>query len=279
MDSTLTYSDLDWDILWHNARAQKSWSSKGAEEWDKRAASFASRNHSSAFVSLVLARLPLDNSLTVLDIGAGPGTLTLPIAHKVKSVTALDYSSGMLASLKEQAAEARLDNICAVHGSWEDDWSLFGIQQHDITIASRSLGVAGLKAALHKLDHYASRSVFIIDRISPTPFDPEAFDALGRPFNPGPDYIYALNILYSMGIHPHVDILKLETANRFASLDEAFRSYSWMFKDLSAREEVLLRRYLEGRSQVYGDGYISIQRAVPPQWAFISWEKSGNEIR
>ncbi len=279
MDSTLTYSDLDWDILWQNARKRKSWSSKGAEEWDKRAASFSSRNQSSSFVSLVLARLPLDNSLTVLDIGAGSGTLALPIAGKVKSVTALDYSTGMLAALKEQAALAGMDNIRTVHGSWQDDWSLFGIEQHDIAIASRSLGVVNLKGALYQLDRYASRYVFIVDRISPTPFDPEAFSVIGRPFNSGPDYIYILNTLYGMGIHPHVDILRLETTNKFASLDDAFRSYSWMFKDLSAQEESLLRGYLKGKSRACDDGHICIQRAAPPQWAFIWWEKPGDENR
>ena len=279
MDSTLTYSDLDWDILWRNAREQKSWNSKGADEWDKRATSFSSRNQSSPFVSLVLSRLPLDSSLTVLDVGAGPGTLALPIAGKVKSVTALDYSTGMLTALKEQAALAGIDNIRTVLCSWQDDWSNFGIDPHDIAIASRSLGVTDLREALHRLDRYATRYVFIVDRISPTPFDPEAFAAIGRPFNPGPDYIYILNILYDMGIHPHVDILRLERTNRFAGLDEAFRSYSWMFKDLSAHEECLLRCYLTNKIRTCDDGKVCIERAVPPQWAFIWWEKPGHEMR
>lgn len=271
---TLTYSDLDWDLLWRNARGQKSWNSKGAEEWDKRAASFSSRNQSSAFVSLVLDRLPLDSSLTVLDIGAGPGTLALPIAARVKSVTALDFSSGMLAALGEQAARAGIDNIRCVHASWEDDWSHLGIDCHDIALASRSLGVADLKGALGQLNRYASRYVFIVDRISPTPFDPEAFAAVGRPFNPGPDYIYILNFLYSMGIHPHVDILRLEDTSRYADIDTAFSSYAWMFKDLSTEEESRLRRYLKWKSRTCDNGRISIQRQTPPQWALIWWEKS-----
>ncbi len=272
--SALTYSDLDWDVLWQNARLQKSWSSKGAEEWDKRASSFTSRNQASPFVSLVLSHLPLDSSLTVLDVGAGPGTLALPIAAKVKSVTALDFSSGMLATLSQQAEEAGIDNIRTVHCGWEDDWASYDIVRHDIAIASRSLGVADLKGALHQLDRYSSQAVFIVDRISPAPFDPEAFQAVGRPFNPGPDYIYVLNILYGMGIHPHVQILSLDSTNRFADQAEALRSYSWMFKDLSAEEETRLHRYIADRSRDCDNGQICIERKVPPQWALIWWEKS-----
>lgn len=273
MDNTLTYADLDWDILWQNSRGKKSWSSKGPAEWDKRASSFSSRNQSSPFVSLVLSRLPLNNDQTVLDIGAGPGTLSLPIARKVRSVTAVDYSAGMLAVLRDNAVRAGIDNIRTVQVSWEDDWSRLGIEQHDIAIASRSLAIADLKGALCKLNRYASDYVFIVDRISPTPFDPEAFQAIGRPFSPGPDYIYTLNMLYSMGIHPQVDILRLENTVNFNDLDEAFGSYSWMFKDLTEEEEALLRRYLADRATNRRDGQICIKRTNPPQWACIWWQK------
>lgn len=270
----LTYADLDWNELWRQARARKSWGSKGAEDWDKKAGSFSSRNKSSPFVSLVLARLPLDSALTVLDVGSGPGTLALPIAPRVKSVTAIDYSTVMLATLDNLASQAGIENIRTVRCSWEDDWSAFAIDRHDIAIASRSLGVADLRAALQRLDRFASRYVFIVDRISPTPFDPEAFAAIGRPFSAGPDYIYTLNILYTLGIHPHVDILRLDRDSRFADIEDAFRSYIWMFNEMSADEKSRLRRYLESKSRPCDDGRICLRRQVPPQWALIWWEKS-----
>ncbi len=270
----LTYADLDWDELWRQARARKSGGGKGAEDWDKKAGSFASRNKSSPFVSLVLARLPLDSSLTVLDVGSGPGTLALPIAPRVKSVTAIDYSTVMLATLDALASQAGIENIRTVRCSWEDDWSAFAIDRHDIAIASRSLGVADLRAALQRLDRFASRYVFIVDRISPTPFAPEAFAAIGRPFSAGPDYIYTLNILYTLGIHPHVDILRLDRDTRFADIDDALRSYTWMFNEMSAGEESRLRRFLESKARPCAEGRICIRRPVPPQWALIWWEKS-----
>ena len=59
----------------------------------------------------------------------------------------------------------------------------------------------------------------------------------------------------------------------FTDRDEALQTYSWMFKDLSAREEGALRRYLESRIISSEGGQITIRREHPPQWALIWWKK------
>lgn len=273
MQPDITYDDLDWNILWQNARAKKSWTPKGPSDWDKKAASFAKRNSDSAFVDRILRRIPHDHSTTVLDAGSGPGTLTLPLAPQVKSVCALDYSKGMLTTLQTLAEQRQLNNITTVLASWEDDWDALHIGQYDICIASRSLSVANLKAALGKLNQTAKRAVFVVDRINPTPFDQDAFNALGRPFRSGPDYIYTLNTLYSMGIHPCVDIINLEKTVVYTSMDVALDSYRWMFKDLSPKEDLLLTHYIEQNSHSNSAGELVLTRSSPARWALIWWNK------
>ncbi len=273
MHPKIIYDDIDWHQLWQNAREQKSWTPKGPADWDKKAPSFAKRNSDSPFIDLVLQRLPLTPKTTVLDAGSGPGTLSLPLARKVQSVTALDYSKGMLEVLEEQAKQQGSSNIRTVHGSWEDDWTDLAIEQHDICIASRSLSVADLRSALAKLDSYARSHVFVVDRISPSPFDHGAFEAVGRPFRSGPDYIYTLNTLYSMGIHASVDIISLNRESSFTDMQAAMDSYSWMFKDLTTEEENKLQEYIHANSQPARDGSLLVTRANPPRWAIISWRK------
>ena len=267
------YSDINWQELWQSARQQKSWRSKSAADWDKKAPGFARRNQRSPFVDLVINRLPLSEATTVLDVGCGPGTLALPLANRVRSVTALDYSGGMLDLLAEECRSLEIGNIRRVQGSWEDDWQQLGIGRHDLVIASRSMGVDDLNAALHKLDQMAARHVFIIDRIAPTPFDPAAFAAIGRDFESGPDYIYTVNALYSMGIVAHVDILALEPELHFSDLEQALDSYRWMIKEMSAKEEALLTTYLESRITYHDDQSITLRREQPPRWAMIWWTK------
>ena len=217
--------------------------------------------------------------MSILDAGSGPGTLSLPLAQKVQSVTALDYSQGMLEVLRQTAAKKKLDNITTILGSWEDNWDDLHIGRHDICIASRSLSVANLQGALGKLNDHAKQYVFVADRISPTPFDPGAFQAVGRPFRSGPDYIYTINTLYSVGIHPCVDIISLQQETSFSSEDAAFESYSWMFKDMSKTERESLRGYLIENSTRCSDGSILVKRAQPPRWALIWWKTDTSPVQ
>ena len=188
-----SYSDIDWSLLRKNAMAQKGWKRKGPKEWDNKAQSFSSRTKHNDYVNLFIQELPLDPTLSVLDIGSGPGTLALPIAKHVGNVTAIDFSEGMLDILNQHAKDEHTENIKTIHCSWEDDWKNKGIVPHDIAIASRSVGVEDLEPALEKINSFATKYVFISDRIGATPFEEGAFHAIGRPFQTGPDYIYTLS--------------------------------------------------------------------------------------
>jgi SAM-dependent methyltransferase len=273
--SPSTYSEIDWNLLWKNARARKSWPGKKVEDWDKNARAFADRNTDSPYAAMVISRLPLDKSLTVLDIGSGPGTLALPLAAYVSAVTAVDYSAQMLKILSTRAKEETFANIRTITGSWEDDWNRLGIGVYDLVIASRSLGVEDLEGALNKIHEHTGRFACIVDRIAPSPFDPAAFKAVGRPLDSGPDYIYTLNILYGMGIHPSIDILELERDLVFPSREKALEIYTWMFKDLSKKECSKLDDYLSSRIIASDEKNVVIRREFPPRWAMIQWKKSG----
>ena len=51
----------------------------------------------------------------VLDIGAGPGRITIPVADRVKGVTALDASKDMQEVLKKNANKAGLSNVTCLN--------------------------------------------------------------------------------------------------------------------------------------------------------------------
>jgi 2-polyprenyl-3-methyl-5-hydroxy-6-metoxy-1,4-benzoquinol methylase len=69
--------------------------------WDKKADEV--NDNSSPLKTLTknqLKRLSLSPEITVLDVGAGTGRITLPIAKRVKHVTALEPSEKELAPLE-----------------------------------------------------------------------------------------------------------------------------------------------------------------------------------
>ena len=270
--------DLDWSLLWQQAKKKKNWRSKGAADWDKKAASFAKRTSRSIYTEKFLKLLNPEPDWSILDIGCGPGTLALPLAARTRQVTAIDFSGNMLEILKKRAAQQGLSNISTCRLSWQDNWQQHGIIPHDVAIASRSLAVPDLKEALTLLNSYAVKRVCITDRVKHGPMDPDAFAAIGRELPAGPDYIYTVNLLYQMGYLPSVSYIRLEESMTYASLDEAFSSYFWMFRDLNDKERGLLKSYVKSIAGRDADNKILIHRRQVPTWAFISWHPGEREL-
>ena len=271
----MRYQDIEWDTMWRESRAHKSWKKKKSGDWDRRAASFAERNIDSPFVAQFISHLHIEPEWTVLDVGSGPGTLAIPLAGQVRQVTALDYSGAMLGELDKRAQAANLKNITTIQGSWTDDWQALAIPRHEVAIASRSLSVDDLKGALHKLDAWASRAVYLVDRVGAGPFDPVLFGAIGRDFEPGPDYIFTVNILYTLGIRAHVDFISLDPKRIYGSREEALQSHRWMVDDLTADEEKRLTAYVDARLSQLDEQTWQFTRQTAPQWALIWWQKEG----
>jgi SAM-dependent methyltransferase len=269
------YNDIDWNQLWQEARRSKSWKKKGSAEWDSRAAGFARRNIDAQYAELFLQLIKPQPHWRVLDIGCGPGTLALPLASAVQAVTAIDFSPAMLRELEMRANAQAITNIATIEASWTDDWRELKIPVHEVVISSRSLSVFDLRAALEKMNNWASEKIFIADRVGSGPFDPELFAAVGRPFDPGPDYIFTVNLLYRMGIHAKIDYIELDRTKIYADREEALESCRWMFDDLSPAEERKLAAYVDARLEPDGAGRVSLHRGSRVKWALLSWDKAG----
>lgn len=271
-----SYKQIDWSQLHQQARNQKAWQSKGKSDWDKKAPSFSQKTKDSVYARRVVEQIPVSSATSILDIGAGSGALAIPLAHKARHLTAIDYSQGMIDQLQAEAKAQSLHNIECHTCAWEDDWQARGIEPHDICIASRSIGVQDLARALKKINNFAQQQVFITDRINPTPFDKEAFKAIKRPFQAGPDYIFSLNMLYSFGIHPEMRIIEFDKETQFKNLDAAVDSFEWMFHGMTALEKERLHDYLGERIIAETPDQITIRQGSPHRWALISWKKEKN---
>lgn len=92
--------------------------------WDKRARDFSLMRKSNDYdfgrktYAVLHGLLPPD--ATMLDIGAGPGSFTIPFAQKIKFVTAVEPSQGMASILKDNAKEAGVENFTVLEELLED---------------------------------------------------------------------------------------------------------------------------------------------------------------
>ncbi|WP_051305337.1 class I SAM-dependent methyltransferase [Desulfogranum mediterraneum] len=267
----LKYPAIDWNQLRREAFPSSGSRRRDPSSWDQRARSFAKRNSGSLYARKFIALLRPQPHWTILDVGSGPGTLALPLARLVSSITCLDFSAEMLAIVRERCQEEGLDNIRTCRISWSEDWSKEQLPRHRVALASRSLGVADLKGAISRLSAHASDRVVVTDTVRHGPADPAAFQAIGRPLQSKPDYIYTLNLLYQLGYLARVEFIRLDEPLCYGSLAEALAGYAWMFPQLDHREEGLLKKYLRSIASRDQDGTITLHRAQVPTWAFISW--------
>ncbi|MBW8777120.1 MAG: class I SAM-dependent methyltransferase, partial [Stenotrophomonas sp.] len=186
----------------HSARYRQhlqacGFQAKPASAWDARAAQSSWKRRHDDYSEAFLARLDLSGVATVLDVGCGPGLLSLPIAAQVGHVHALDYSTGMLDGLRAAITRDGVPNVTPWALSWTDDWH--DVPRCDLAIASRSLMVADLEAALRRLDAHARQRACITFATGPRAGVPELAELLGRDWVPMPDHRYPINMLLDMG--------------------------------------------------------------------------------
>jgi SAM-dependent methyltransferase len=89
-----------------------------AEPWELVAEGYAAEapHLMRGFSLRALALLEPSPSDRVIDVAAGPGTLSLEIAARVSQVDALDFSAHMLEQLEQQARARGIQNVRTVHG-------------------------------------------------------------------------------------------------------------------------------------------------------------------
>jgi len=272
MAQPLSSKSLDWNLPWKQDKSGDS-THQCRDYWDRRAPSFTSPTVADGYTGPFLDILNADPNWSVLDVGSGPGTLALPLAKKVRHVTAIDFAPAMIELLNARCRENGIQNVTTHVAGWEDDWSSAGIEVHDAAIASRSLLVDDLQAALEKLNRFASKRVVISAPAGDGPRDPRLVAVVGRKLEPNPDYIYTYNLLYQMGIYANVSFVVKRFCQTFANAEEVFASVSWMFEDLSSDEESRLRSFLSSHLVRSGEGWkLDYERKV--HWAIIWWDKA-----
>lgn len=256
----------DWNGVW-KCRQAKHELSKAAEDkthnWDRKENAERydanSREEYDARIRMTLDGLAVTNASRVLDIGAGPGTLAIPLAPRVREICAVEPGAGMVAVLRDRAARAGITNITCVQKLWEDvdiDTDLAG--PYDLVIASLSLTMEDIGAALLKMDAVAAGAVCLF-WFADMPFWEKMYADLWEPLHgslyysgPKADCLFA--VLYQMGIYPNVEMIPLSKEYRFASRNEMETFFCRRFDAESPAQQEVVRKYLAPLVRNGGDG-------------------------
>ena len=180
--------------------------------------------------------------MIVLDVGAGTGRMTLPIAKRVKYVTALEPSEKALTELRKNARKQQIFNICYIKETLEE---LEITTSYDLVVASFSLFMFDIKNALLKMNALASRGVYLFMSASPWQ-DEELQRAVDGNISSWSDFIFIYNILYDAGITANVDIWDYEFKQSYTDLESAVSRLSQTRHIPSSKSEKL-REYLRAK--------------------------------
>ena len=262
----MRFENIDFNKLYMEQKEASTFKMKSKEAWDIKADSMNKKVHKSIYNEQFLKLLNLEKIDTLLDVGCGVGNLSLKLASKLSKVYSLDYSSRMLELLNESAKKENIKNIKTINKSWYDSWD--DIPMVDLVIASRSMEVQNMKEALDKLNEKANKKVVISYKVGGSFVSEDILEVLQKNIIKKPDYIYVLNILYSMGINASVNFVQSEGRKTIYSSKEKFiESVSWSIGSLRDDEIKKLENYYDNldKDKKLKEDFV--------YWAVIFWDK------
>lgn len=190
----------------------------------------------------------------MLDIGAGSGRWTIPLAGKARTVTAVEPSEEMLDVLRDNMQGAA-GNIQIIKASWEEA----NVETHDISVCAHAMySSPDLAAFVRKMEQHTRKTCYLAVRLLPVDgVVSELHQTIyGNPHDSA-NAVIAFNALYSLGIYANVlvenDIYRW-TNN---TLEEAFaRAKRHLSLESNNNYDKLIQDTLNQRLTLTDRGYI-----------------------
>lgn len=217
-------------------------------------------------LDFVLERL--SPGMTVLDIGAGVGRWTIPLAEAARSVTAVEPVPGMQDVLRERLAGHGTGNVEVVAQSWLEA----EVEPHDFAVAAYSMYTSpDLVAFAEKMEAQATRFCGLAMRL------PAADGIIGElservhgDWHDSTNFIVGYNALLEAGFAPNVFIERAPVSYWTDDSLEGAVIRARRHLRLETREhDALIEETLRKRLTPSGEGYRW------PDWmraALVWWE-------
>ena len=215
--------------------------------WSRYARNYDLRRHAGDGLAAELDRVMglIEPACSVLEIGAGTGAFTLPVARKAASVTVVEPSPAMAALLEEKLRRNDVGNVVLQRRRWQEA----AVAVHDVVLAAGCIYVFyDIAAALAKMADHARHLVILTSGLNNTSaIYNEAARTLGvAPPSPGPDYLHLQRVLCQMGMPPDLAILRSRSSITFDDPEHAVSVWAERLQ-LATDQTPGLRAYFEER--------------------------------
>ena len=240
------------------------------DHWHGMTVSFRADPHRTDDPLLDRLALEVKPHQTLIDVGAGPGRLALPLALRCRHLTAVEPSPAMAQAFLEEAGNHNIQNVNLVESTWEDAQT----QPANLVLCSHVLYTARrIDRFIEKLTAHALERVLVVLFWDPPqhrsyPLWP---DVHGEPRLPLPAAPQLLELLDEMGITPHVEDLPTPEFHGFQTADEAWQQTRGMlFLTEGSEKDRLSRSTIENHLENRG-GELFLKDSKPMRPLLITW--------
>ncbi|WDP90155.1 MAG: class I SAM-dependent methyltransferase [Desulfobacter sp.] len=263
-------ADTDWNRVWASQTemwrqsAGKSCREFWADESSARVYAEKSNTSHEKRILKTVAGLNLSPHDRVLDIGAGPGNLALPMAEICRSVTTVEPSPGMNRVMAKSLAQKGMENIIRVEKTWEEvDLGRDLDPPYDLVLASMSLGMADIRGAVEKMNRVCRGRVVLFWHagipaweIMPKALWPKLFNTQ---YHGGPKSDVLFQVLYQAGIYPEVQTFSSRFTEVFHDMEAAknfyFKRFSCLMPEHGPELESFLQAHCEATTEGLSHGF------------------------
>ena len=249
--------ETDWNQVWKN-QMEKHRASDGGRDcvdfWAKASTAKMYENSAKATQGPRIAKIIEDLSARspkrILDIGAGPGILSIPLAEKVEHVTAVEPAAGMVQRFREEMAARKIRNLSLVEKRWEDVNLQRDLQcPYDAVVCSFALGMDDIQAALKKMAAASSQRVYLYWFAGDTSWNKHFKDLYpllhDQAYESMPGSTVLIKVLEQMGFFPEAVPFSYSSQSAFSGLDEAVDFYRYRYNVKTQEQEAVLTEYLD----------------------------------
>lgn len=214
---------------------------------------------------------------SVLDVGAGVGALTIPLAKSVERVTALEPSPAMLEELQANIARHRLENVTCIPAAWGQA----GVPPHDLILVANVAPIFdGLLEFLSAATPLARRAIALVQNVGRGTekfYLGELYPLLfGRPYPPRHDYLRSVTLLHSIGIYANVQVISYDFDQPFEDFQEAVDFWKEQTRLEDPEQERKLIEFLQAKLQRVGSGLVApLRRQSAVLWWRVSPKDQG----
>ena len=191
----------------------------------------------------------LDRDFEVLEIGSGPGTLTIPLAKKVKKVAAIESSEMAVKYLKKNLKESRVENVEIMNRNWMEVEDREIKDRFDLAVCSHFLWqVRDLEKHLEKMENASRKYCAVIQPAGRDSMVKEMWTKItgeryNGEFDPDADY-FAYPILRQWGRLVNVRLMNYGIERNFEQEVRYIASFIGKYVEVDAHVKEIIEQYV-----------------------------------